>query len=379
MQKNKPESQPSAVEERQHQDAFLPGLMEELLEATSENDLIETALSILDRECQPVVSLIGVLPPGNETGFQISIKSHLAEPDTAKLWEVVQKLFDSGIRSSSEDIFRSFSFLAEASILAEESTAASAIRIKALVFGAADLESGHVSLRRLVRLIELKLGELRLSTGMKRASAYLSRLHDSAEAISKNLLNGDQIMQTISEEARKILAVEGAAILMSSDETKTSYTVKARSGFPEATLPVSTALFIRAMETSIDAPRKAIVHRGSDDHTSLMVPLIQAGSIEGALFLHSTDPAFEITEDLSRIAEIYGDWASIAIENAVMFSRVASSQREWENTFDSIADPIYIIDTDYRLRKMNRPLAALAMKSIKLPVNRNCYRYLFHR
>ncbi|HET6268394.1 MAG TPA: ATP-binding protein, partial [Acidobacteriota bacterium] len=35
--------------------------------------------------------------------------------------------------------------------------------------------------------------------------------------------------------------------------------------------------------------------------------------------------------------------------------------------------------TDYRLRKMNRPLAALAMKSIKLPVNRNCYRYLFHR
>ncbi|HEY4491495.1 MAG TPA: ATP-binding protein, partial [Acidobacteriota bacterium] len=109
------------------------------------------------------------------------------------------------------------------------------------------------------------------------------------------------------------------------------------------------------------------------------IPLFQRGEPTGILLLWRSNPHYALSEAQLSIAEIYGYWLSIAIESFAMFEKVSLSQDEWENTFDSIADPIYIIDQFYRLKKINKSLAALTMKSIKLPPNRDCYRYLFNQ
>ena len=112
---------------------------------------------------------------------------------------------------------------------------------------------------------------------------------------------------------------------------------------------------------------------------AVLIPLPQRGSPHALLVLRGRSPQFATDPGRLQIAKIFGDLVSIALENADMFERVSSSQREWENTFDSIADPIYIVDNEYRLKKMNKSLASYAMQSIKLPQGQFCYQHIYHR
>src|SRR5262249_28860875 len=125
--------------------------------------------------------------------------------------------------------------------------------------------------------------------------------------------------------------------------------------------------------------RKRIVYRGEVPQAYLLLPILEKGEVYAVLLFENTRQDYRFSEDRLQIAEILADGVSIAWESALMLERISSSQQEWESTFDSISDPIYIVDADYRLRKINRSLASYAMISIKLPRERNCFRHLFHR
>jgi signal transduction histidine kinase len=163
--------------------------------------------------------------------------------------------------------------------------------------------------------------------------------------------------------------------------------VKKQCGFLE---PILQLCFLVPLNHALDFqcahnPFKDLEHgdasvlsqEGTDP--AVLIPLPQRGTPNALLVLRGKPPEFIFDAGRLQIARIFGDLVSIAIENAEMFERVSVSQREWENTFDSIADPIYIVDNDYRLRKMNKSLASYAMKSIKLPEGQHCYSYIYHR
>ena len=68
---------------------------------------------------------------------------------------------------------------------------------------------------------------------------------------------------------------------------------------------------------------------------------------------------------------------AIALENARLYEVVARSKREWEATFDAIADGISIHDADFRIVRANRALAERLGTTPRALVGRTCYE-LFH-
>ncbi len=57
---------------------------------------------------------------------------------------------------------------------------------------------------------------------------------------------------------------------------------------------------------------------------------------------------------LVNVANLLG----LTVQNAWLFERVSEAQRQWAYTFDSITDPILVHDTEYRVLRANRAVAA---------------------
>jgi two-component system cell cycle sensor histidine kinase/response regulator CckA len=65
-------------------------------------------------------------------------------------------------------------------------------------------------------------------------------------------------------------------------------------------------------------------------------------------------------------------------EAARLQEQILGAKKEWELTFDSIPDPVFVLDQQYRIRRANRAAAALVgLQSAEL-INQHCYEVL-HR
>jgi signal transduction histidine kinase/PAS domain-containing protein len=367
----------AALLETQEAGSLIAELLEAMASAGSEDELLGQVLLILTRRLNATALYLAVSKPGGAFGYRICRETRLDEDSERGLTSFIERMLRSASGTFPPEIFDSFAFLSGLSRLVVKSDSLSSERVLLFVFGGKDLSAD--AFRAPLRLIEMRLANLRMQATMERRTRNLSGLHKSAEGMSRMLLNSTELLESITQEARVILRVDAAAVLAPEDDSKLNYTVRASSGFPSGKIPLSPHLFSRAFEEFQAKPRKAVVYHGLEDQVFLLVPLLQRGIPASALFLYSHSPEFQLTDDLQQITEIFGDWVSMTMENAVMFEKVLNSQREWENTFDSIVDPIYIIDSEYRLKKMNKSLAGLTMKLIKVPEDRNCYRHLFHR
>jgi two-component system NtrC family sensor kinase len=101
---------------------------------------------------------------------------------------------------------------------------------------------------------------------------------------------------------------------------------------------------------------------------SLMIaPLVAAQEVIGAAaFLHSSDPDF-FSDDLAAKATILGGQlgslleasrlASVALENARLFTRMDQANRHWIEIFDAITDFIVAHDHADNILRVNRSLA----------------------
>lgn len=361
--------------------SFILEFTHTLSSASTEAELIERAKGMIASVFEPKLVLLAIPKYEDPTQYGLHSESKLKEEDLGKLTDYLKGLLLSGMDSIFEQLFDAFSFLKDGSRIIVRSPASSRERILILVFGITrlDAEKSNVILSALEQMIRLRLETLRLRGAVDRRMTNLAWLHQSAAGLSGQLLNVSDLLRAISEEGRRVLGTSAAAVLVPGHEPKSGYLVKASSGFDSDQVPLSPAMFTKALEDFHVSHRKAITYKGQLNEIFLLVPLMLRGESNGMLLFYSNNPEFQLTEDLIQIAEIFGGWISIAIENAMMFERVSSSQREWENTFDSIADPIYIVDTEYKLRKMNKSLAAFTMKSIKLPLEMSCFRYLFQR
>jgi two-component system, NtrC family, sensor kinase len=378
------EQQPAGIKSTSHLEGagtLLLGLNARLGETDTEQQLMEKAQEFLVANLDPLAVFLAVNESDVPSRFKLYSYSRLESANEQALTQFLNKILVSGIDSFSVGLFDSFPFLDRVSRNLIKTPAEHHVRVLMFILGMKEVpaEAAVAVLNFLEQSLRVRIENLRLRHAMQEQVANLAGLYKSVEGLGREIRNASELLQAICDEARRVMGAAASAVLMPADETRRTYVVKTQSGFDSETIPLSDALFTRAMEDFETSKRKAVVYSGRNKEKLLLVPLMQRNEPIGVLFLWCTNPEFHLSDDRLQIAEILAVWISISIENAVMFDRVSQSQREWENTFDSIADPIYIVDNDFNLRKMNRSLASYVSKNIKLPMERNCFRYLFHR
>ena len=359
---------------------FLLRLHENSGFVVSEADLIQQTIDEIQRAFHPLAFFLAYSVPGDSSRFLCRGKTKLDPTGETDMIRFLDGLLKSGIEFISIDLLESLPLLKGVSkVLAKSPSSSKDLHVLLLLFGASTSPDIAGCLLPVVeRWFRTRLENVRSLDAVHVQTENLAGLHRSARGMVRLRLNLEDLLASISEEARRLLQADAVAVLIATDETKSAFDIRSQSGFT-GQIPLSDSLFARIFDDYGLNGQKAVSYRVGHGEMFVMAPLIRRGESNGTLLFYSKDPEYSANEDRLCLAEIFGDWISIAIENAVMFQRVAQGQKEWENAFDSIAAPIYIIDNDYRLKKINKSLADLAMKSIKMPVDPHCYRYLFNQ
>lgn len=112
--------------------------------------------------------------------------------------------------------------------------------------------------------------------------------------------------------------------------------------------------------------------------TVLIVPLMAGERLIGALLVASLVPR-TFTEAETTLFQTVANQVAIAIENARLFEEVSRSRREWEDTFDAIADCISIHDEHFTIVQVNRAMTEKFGSRPGALVGRKCHDLFFGR
>ncbi len=93
--------------------------------------------------------------------------------------------------------------------------------------------------------------------------------------------------------------------------------------------------------------------------SQVVYPLIVKGLFRGVLCIHQTDRLRAWTENELSLITSVAERLAIGIAQAELFEMVAKAKTEWETTFDSMSDGIFIFDRSGRLKRVNRAGAAM--------------------
>jgi two-component system NtrC family sensor kinase len=105
--------------------------------------------------------------------------------------------------------------------------------------------------------------------------------------------------------------------------------------------------------------------------STISVPLFKDKPL-GSLNFDSTRPGLYTERDLEILLPV-AKHLSMALENALLFEEISREKREWEKTFDSITDMVWIEGLDGRVLRANRavtegtgyPLAGITAKTTR--------------
>jgi PAS domain S-box-containing protein len=101
-------------------------------------------------------------------------------------------------------------------------------------------------------------------------------------------------------------------------------------------------------------------------------PLIVKGHFRGVLCIHQTDRLRVWTENELSLVHSVAERLAIGIAQAELFEMVAKAKSEWETTFDSMSDGIFIFEPSGRLKRVNRAGAAMENSEPRNLLGRQC-------
>lgn len=106
--------------------------------------------------------------------------------------------------------------------------------------------------------------------------------------------------------------------------------------------------------------------------SQIAYPLIVKGLFRGVLCIHQTDRLRHWTEDELSLVQSVAERLAIGMAQAELFEMVAKAKSEWEATFDSMSDGIFIFDRAGRLKRVNRAGAAMEDSHPRALLGRRC-------
>jgi PAS domain S-box-containing protein len=101
-------------------------------------------------------------------------------------------------------------------------------------------------------------------------------------------------------------------------------------------------------------------------------PIIVEGHFRGVLCIHQTDRLRGWTEDELSLVHSVAERLAIGMAQAELFEMVAKAKSEWETTFDSMSDGIFIFDRAGLLRRVNIAGAAMEASRPRELLGRKC-------
>jgi PAS domain S-box-containing protein len=107
-----------------------------------------------------------------------------------------------------------------------------------------------------------------------------------------------------------------------------------------------------------------------------VVPLISMDRVIGVLWVDNLFSRKPITNHDMEILKGFTDQIAAAIENARLFEEVARTEKELENIFESISDLMFINDSQYVLRKINKAFADKIGLPAEEIIGKKCYHIL---
>jgi len=207
-----------------------------------------------------------------------------------------------------------------------------------------------------------------------------SRAEDLNERLRRLAVISAEAMQTprpefvfrrILVEVLESLNATHGLVLMFDDPQRTKFSIRGCVGFsdPEKTCnarfspgePWVQAIFDRERPTIAyaDSAATPLARWMQSEKLSAMLLLRIPGKDAplGLIAVGSSSPRkYESDEDhyVMNVANLLG----LTVQNLALVESVSSSQRQWEDTFDSIDDLIFVHDADGRILRTNRALAA---------------------
>jgi PAS domain S-box-containing protein len=127
----------------------------------------------------------------------------------------------------------------------------------------------------------------------------------------------------------------------------------------ESTRPYKTAHFV-GIEND---PRKP--------QSMLYLPLISFDKVVGTLQVQSYSKAQFQPQDVDRLFSVASQIA-VSINNSSLFAQLKHAKAEWEKTFDSMSDGVFVFDSEARLIRVNRAGAEMEGLEIKWLLGRRC-------
>jgi len=108
-----------------------------------------------------------------------------------------------------------------------------------------------------------------------------------------------------------------------------------------------------------------------DSDTKLNIPLVCSGYKLGVLSVGKTNDLFTDNEKIFLLK--LADLVAMTAEKIIRFSVLERMKKQWEATFDSISEPLIIINSDYIISRANLSFEKLIGISVKNIIGKKCY------
>jgi PAS domain S-box-containing protein len=105
--------------------------------------------------------------------------------------------------------------------------------------------------------------------------------------------------------------------------------------------------------------------------SGVIVPLFSANTKLGIFGIWSRRPSYYQEEDLELLEGLRGP-LSLALQNSIFIKRLIQGKKEWETTFDSMEDLVWIVDKDYRILRINTAFTKRLKCSPHAIVGKHC-------
>lgn len=103
-----------------------------------------------------------------------------------------------------------------------------------------------------------------------------------------------------------------------------------------------------------------------------VAPLFERAAVTGLLLLGSTRDAAYARAELNFVQHL-ADQLAISLQNARLYKQVSRAKKEWEETFNAVTDPIFLVDTDYNVLLHNDRLPPEMGESWKNAISNKCF------
>ena len=268
-------------------------------------------------------------------------------------------------------------------IIVVSATASLASAIRSYELAAFAFVQKPVQSAQLMATIDRALERRRITLHNRRLFWELQTINEIANGISRSLELSDILDGALQRIVRALDAVAGSIRLR--DEVTGTYETCAYAGADASRIhwadpPAATG---RPSDRVIATRRAQIAEDLAGEVPADLVPQLPVRSVISVPMLAGDElvgtvtvgaaSAYRFTSADVRLLAIIAGQILVAVENARLHDSVRRGKREWERTFDAIADPIAVFDSRRLLLRGNTALAALLGRPVTQLRNATCH------